>query len=254
MDFKTNFINFVMNEGIMPSVLTRAIRSDAALAQDYEFIASVLDCRCAFEPDASHQNDNIDSIVAHLRNQIFESDPELTKWLADVSVLLQLIKQEYIYSDVEIPTQQKQWAVSAFIKSCPLLPDMVKQQYLASRPESDDVVSYRKLYTAAANKFASAVDANNTQTEFVNYMIRHEGKAPVTANAYKSALNSIKKKYGVDFLSMTDISQIDGAINRLMDSDDFMDNNASTHGAWVAAMRKYRAFRWFKQYVSTPTE
>lgn len=89
---------------------------------------------------------------------------------------------------------------------------------------------------------------------FVNYMIRHEGKAPVTANAYKSALNSIKKKYGVDFLSMTDISQIDGVINRLMDSDDFMDNNASTHGAWVAAMRKYRAFRWFKQYVSTPTE
>ena len=254
MAYKTNFINFVLNEGIMPSVLTRAIRSDADMGQDYQMIAAILDARCAFEPSDTNTSEGLQNIVKHLQDQIFESDPDLTRWLADVSVLLKLIKQDQIYAGIDIPVQQKQWAVSAFIKSCPLLTDTVKQQYLTSQPVADDVVPYQQIYRTYTKNFETCARIPDAQAEFVNYITRHEGKAAITANAYRSALNSIKKKYNVDFWAMTGISQIDNTINRLMDSDSFMDNNANTHGAWVAAMRKYRAFRWFEQYTSVKPE
>lgn len=256
MNFKTNFINFVLNEGIMPSILTRMIRSDEELSQNINFIAGILDARQNFNPSVEFaERDSVRNIMQHLKTGIFESDTELSKWLSDVSILLQLIKQDVVASSINIPEEQKQWAVSAFIRSCPLLPDSVKQSYTGMSVEKNDVSLsqdagvYRRLFGSYLNHCPSQPRIpTDIKSEFYNFITIHDGKSPVTANAYKSALNTIEKKYNVNFWAITDVPQVDSAMNALMADEIFMQNNDNTHGAFVAAMRKYRAFCVVRNY------
>lgn len=256
MLYKKAFCDFVLNEGIMPSVLTRIIRSNIMISDDSEYIAQILEKRCDFNPTNPHLTDETKkSIQDYLNKNVFEMDEALMDWLKKVSLLLQLIMQPEIYPGIAIPNAQKDWAISTLIKSCPLVSENIKDEYLSDCEQKDkrDAAKERHNMLLTPEQKESMLQRDLKikeqfgehffkRTRFISFVVSHDRKTKVTAMAYRSALNTIENKYNINVWAMNTPNEVDEAIEKLEKNEDFCQANAKTHGALIAAMRKYRLF------------
>lgn len=164
-----NWCNFVLNEGVMPSVLARKLKDFPADNNDLCIvIADILNNR---------EIANVDSLFIpdkEIIKSAFMADPELMNWLETMRELLDIIKtyanKDKIFSNIADE------ACLSFIKACPLLSDDRKQLYLDSKP----------------NSFSYSLTNPDIKQTFREYLEKNQYSYN-TINSYISGINKVGK-------------------------------------------------------------
>ena len=121
-----NWCNFVLNEGIIPSIIVRKLKS---VSLDDKNLCIVI-------ADVLNKRENADiaaSIVPEkeMVKLSFKADPELTTWLDTMRELLDIIKN---YSDKGgLLSNIVDEACLSFIKACTLVSDDRRQLYIGAK-------------------------------------------------------------------------------------------------------------------------
>ncbi len=164
-----NWCRFILNEGFMPSFITRKLKDFPADHQDLcLIIADIL---------SNSENKSIDSNFVPDRKNIkaaFKTDPELQNWLETMQELINIIKT--YATKGEIFSNIVDEACLSFIKACPLVADNRKKLYIGLK------------YDSYPNLFANS----NVKQAFRKYL-ENEHYSPNTINSYISGVNKVGK-------------------------------------------------------------
>ena len=124
-----NWCNFILNEGIMPSLIARKLKYFPTDHNDLCIVIADILC--------NRENAHVDSNLVpnkEIVKSAFNADPELANWLGAMQELLEIIKtyanKDKIFSNIVDE------ACLSFIKACPLVSDGRKQFYIGSKPSS----------------------------------------------------------------------------------------------------------------------
>ncbi len=182
--------DFILNEGIMPTVLIRDFKNCQINPNNLcSLIANVL----YFKEQVNLDFLNDKNII----KAAFLADPDLTNWLNSVSDLLYTI---YTFASKESAfTNILNEACLSFIKLCPLVSDDRKQLYLANK--------------SSLIPFHNAI--SDPKSDFKNYLIEC-GYSFNSANSYISAINKISKLTNIE-RNLWDISDADEMKRFLLD-------------------------------------
>ena len=167
-----NWCTFVLNEGIMPSIITRKLRNLALSDTDLcILIADILNNRGIMNLKDSDILPNSEDIKAS-----FKADPELSNWLESIRELLDIIKN-YANKD-KIFVNIADEACLSFINACSLVSDVRKELYSDKSPNNE---SYILLSTNSDIKQA-----------FREYL-KNKHYSHNAINSYVSGINKVGK-------------------------------------------------------------
>lgn len=167
-----SWCNFVLNEGIMPSIITRKLRNLTVSNTNLcILIADILNSRGSLNTGYPHILPTGEVIKAS-----FEMDQELFCWLESMKDLLDIIKNYANKSDVFANIVDE--ACLSFINVCPLVSDDRKQIY---REKKEKTETYNFLPTNFDIKQA-----------FREYLEKNQYSYN-TINSYISGINKVGK-------------------------------------------------------------
>lgn len=226
-----SWCRFVLNEGILPSMIARQIKNNDKKKQDTKLLASVLIKRENF-------NDALHPEIASMARTSFRNDPELIAWLSKTDSLLNVIIN---FADSQNDAQiymgdLLDGAYSSFIKSCPLVSEEIKNEYL----HLDEPV---QVITRARAKNSSYVrkDDHPKKREFIVYLLDNE-YSENTCNSYKSAINTASTMFNANLWEIDDAATVQKMFNEYAGNPEFIEKDGRTNKALSNGLRRYIEF------------
>lgn len=165
-----NWCNFILNEGIMPSIIARKLKD---ISSDNKnlciIIADILNNR----ENTNIANSRFIPDKAIIKSS-FNTDKELTCWLDNMRDLLEIIKTYANKDDIFANIVDE--ACISFIKACTLVSDDRKQLYIGKKTDSH-------------HSLATNTDIRQAFREYLqNNQYSHN-----TINSYISGINKVGK-------------------------------------------------------------
>lgn len=239
MTVQEAFINFISEQGFLPTQIVRAIRSGSEHLSDINTIADLLNTREKFDiskHDLTEYEANL--IQTTLQNKPFASDKELSEWLRNASGILINLTNKEILPGIPVPQEYTECMVKSFIQNCPLVSDQIKQHYLNINQTNT------KTYIKPQSSFDSY--GNKITDKFVLFL-KENGKKLSTAYSYVSALNKVNAilcelNIDTNIWKITDQEEIFKIIKVLQKSDIFNEKNSRAHNALSSAIKCYLLF------------
>lgn len=228
-----SWCRFVLNEGILPSMIARQIKNDDKDRQDAKLLASILIKRENF-------NDTLHFEIVSMARTSFRNDPELTAWLSKTDSLLSVIinfadsqNNDQIYMGDLLDG-----AYSSFIKSCPLVSEEIKNEYL--HPGEQVRVMAR---TRAKNSSYIRKDDHPKKQEFMAYLLDN-GYSQNTCNSYKSAINTASSMFfnNSELWNVDDATAVQKMLDEHSHDPEFIDKDRKTNKALSNGLRRYIEF------------
>lgn len=223
-----SWCRFVLNEGIIPSMIVRQIKNDDKNRQDAKLLASVLIKRENF-------NDTLHPEIVSMARTSFRNDPELTDWLSKTDSLLSVIinfadsqNNDQIYMGDLLDG-----AYSSFIKSCPLVSEEIKNEYL--HPGEQVRVMTR---TRAKNSSYIRKDDHPKKREFIAYL-RDNGFSENTCNSYKSAINTVSSFFNTNLWEIDDAATMQKMYDEYTGDPEFIERDNYVHKALSNGLKQY---------------
>lgn len=228
-----SWCRFVLNEGILPSMIARQIKNNDKDKQDTKLLASVLIKRENF-------NDALHPEIASMARASFHNDPELIAWLSKTDSLLSvIINFADLQSDGQIYMEDLlDGAYSSFIKSCPLVSEEIKNEYL--HPGEQIRVMAR---TRAKNSSYIRKDDHPKKQEFMAYLLDN-GYSQNTCNSYKSAINTASSMFfnNSELWNVDDATAVQKMLDEHSHDPEFIDKDRKTNKALSNGLRRYIEF------------
>ena len=226
-----SWCRFVLNEGILPSMIARQIKNNDKDKQDTKLLASVLIKRENF-------NDALHPEIASMARASFRNDPELIAWLSKTDSLLSvIINFADSQSDGQIYMEDLlDGAYSSFIKSCPLVSEEIKNEYL----HSDEQVWVMPRARARNSSYARK-DDHPKKREFVVYL-RDNEYSENTCNSYKSAINTVSSFFDTNLWEIDDAATMQKMFNEYVGNPRFTEKDKDVHKALSNGLKQYIEF------------
>ena len=228
---RASWCRFVLNEGIIPSMIARRIKNNDKDKQDTKLLASVLIKRENF-------NDALHPEIASMARASFHNDPELIAWLSKTDSLLSVIIN---FADLQNNDQiymgdLLDGAYSSFIKSCPLVSEEIKNEYL--HPDEQIRVMTR---TRAKNSSYNRKDDHPKKQEFMAYLLDN-GYSQNTCNSYKSSINTVSSFFNTNLWEIDDAAIMQKMFNEYAGNPEFIKRDYDVHKALSNGLRRYIMF------------
>lgn len=223
-----SWCRFVLNEGIIPSMIARQIKNNDKNKQDTKLLASILVKRENF-------NDTLHSEIVSMARTSFRNDPELTAWLSKTDSLLSVIIN---FADSQNDGQLYMGdlldgAYSSFIKSCPLVSEEIKNEYL--HPDKQIRVITR---TRAKNSSYIRKDDHPKKQEFMAYLLDN-GYSQNTCNSYKSSINTASSFFNTNLWKIDDAAIMQKMFNEYAGNPEFIERDNYVHKALSNGLKQY---------------
>lgn len=227
-----SWCRFVLNEGILPSMIARQIKNNDKDKQDTKLLASILIKRENF-------NDTLHSEIVSMARTSFRNDPELTAWLSKTDSLLSVIinfadsqNNDQIYMGDLLDG-----AYSSFIKSCPLVSEEIKNEYL--HPGEQIRVITR---TRAKNSSYIRKDDHPKKQEFMAYLLDN-GYSQNTCNSYKSSINTASSMFfNINLWEIDDATTMQKMYDEYTGDPEFIERDNYVHKALSNGLKQYIEF------------
>ena len=223
-----SWCRFVLNEGIIPSMIVRQIKNNDKDRQDAKLLASILIKRENF-------NDTLHSEIVSMARTSFRDDPELTAWLSKTDSLLSVIinfadsqNNDQIYMGDLLDG-----AYSSFIKSCPLVSEEIKNEYLHQGEQFRVMARPR-----AKNSSYTRKDDHPKKREFIGYL-RDNGYSENTCNSYKSAINTVSSFFDTNLWEIDDAAIMQKMYDEYVGDPKFIDRDNDVHKALSNGLKQY---------------
>ena len=226
-----SWCRFVLNEGILPSMIARQIKNNDKDKQDTKLLASVLIKRENF-------NDALHPEIASMARASFRNDPELIAWLSKTDSLLSvIINFADLQRDGQIYMEDLlDGAYSSFIKSCPLVSEEIKNEYLHLDEPVQVITRARARNSSYARK-----DDHPKKREFVTYL-RDNEYSENTCNSYKSAINTVSSFFDTNLWEIDDAATMQKMFNEYAGNPEFTEKDKDVHKALSNGLKQYIEF------------
>ncbi len=228
---------FVLNEGILPAMIARQIKNNDKNRQNIKLIASVLQKRENFK-DVSY------SEIVSMARTCFHNDPELTAWLSKIDSLLSvIIKFTDMQTDTKFCTSDLlDGAYVSFIKSCPLVSEDIKKEYLNTNEPG-----WVMTHIRAKNSSYIRKDEHPQKQEFMIYLRSlkdgdRDKYTKNTCNSYKSAINLASKLFEENLWEINDATEVKKRLDKHINTQNFIKADDGTHKSLSNGLRRYIEF------------
>lgn len=223
-----HWCRFVLEEGIVPPVIIRKLNAvDSDLSENGALLAKILKERENFK--CPQELANLGDVEAAAR-AAFLGDPELTSWLDEAGMLLDIISV-YGRGDSRLSSTGDvvDGACKSFIKSCYLVAATQKDKYLGL-PQTPIL-------------FRSLSDDERQQQAFAHYLQYDSPKkyAANSATSYVSYLNSLLRQSGVN----VNVWEIDNP-QTLKELSQHLRAKGNAQSRYWIALERYMDFLIFK--------
>ena len=233
-----NWCRFVLNEGIMPASLARYFKQSDATYANAKLLAQLLKTRENF-------HDSFYPEITELTKRAFLNDEELNNWLVSVDSILTII---ITFANGDNNTQDVlNGAFTSFIKSCPLVAEGIKANYLTEKVQVKPTTNNPKI---RYRNNSSSVRIN----EFIAYLVR----VPYSTNTINSYCTSInisaelasKHELTSNLWDIEDAAEMQSIFDKLKSLADYRDRNIKTHNCLSSALQQYIKFLSFKSKMN----
>lgn len=217
---------FVLDEGLIPSPIVRVLKNSGPKErfQDYRKIAGILSDRENFGKVKGDYLSSSDADIIALATDSFKMDTELIKWLKEIDVILNIIKN----TDPNTMSDLLIGALTSFIKGCPFIGEGKKQAYLLySGP----------LARTRANKYNLP-----QQVAFEQFLVDQDKYSLGTIRAYKSAITHISKYLNRNLWEITNVQEILSVQKQLESDINYKNIDKEKHAALSNGFNKYCEF------------
>lgn len=230
MDYQDVLMRFLTEQSLWPAQIARFFNSHPNIKPDVHVIADMLYNRDNFSGVGQNMPKDLAEILA---NKPFASDAALSDWLQNASKILEILKTREIFAGIKIPEEQVKWALGAFIKSCPFVPQSTKEKYISEieKPDVND--------SDVQNEYLPWRQA--PRNEFKAFM-QLQGFKPTTITLYISLINQISANCGTPLWGIKDIESLHNILPNIYNNPNFPKKKTSKYYSYVAALTQYEAF------------
>lgn len=227
-----NWCDFVLTEGLMPSLLVRNLHANQFHNADLcAYIANILNSRGNSDNTESHILLNNETIKCS-----FKADPELSNWLAGMNGILEIIKN-YANKDKMFANIVDEACLS-FIKACSLVAEDRKQLYTSETIKPEPL-----------SLFPTFSDIKQT---FKEYLEKNQ-YSPNTINSYISGINKVGKLANIqrNLWEINDAAEMRHLIAHWENNtnhlyDDYKEQDALSRKTLSNAVKRYAEFLNFQ--------